>query len=95
MAKLLARVVLPNADEKDYEKLHRLMAANGYKRTIKGASGTTYQMPDATYVAKKEMSVSEAASEVKTIADSVKWHSQVFVAEYSRSGLRGLNPAQG
>ena len=49
MASFVTRVELHSATADDYEALHGYMAGKGFKRTIVGGDGTTYQLPSATY----------------------------------------------
>ncbi|AXF20530.1 hypothetical protein CUJ89_08580 [Burkholderia pyrrocinia] len=49
MTNFVTRVELHSATSDDYEALHTHMAAKGFKRTIVGGDGVTYNLPSATY----------------------------------------------
>ncbi|MBD2791961.1 type V toxin-antitoxin system endoribonuclease antitoxin GhoS [Xenorhabdus sp. 42] len=96
MAKFTIRVELRNADSSDYEKLHKKMAANGFKNIISSGSGNEYRLPTSEYIHESStLSRSELADLVYGIAESIKTHPAVLVTEsVGRTwlGLKKANP---
>ena len=92
MPKYIIRVVLHNAsDPEDYDGLHEKMEESGYYRTITGDSGATYQLPSATYSAKKAaMRASTVRAEVIQIVNASGFRNSILVTRSTESAWRGL-----
>lgn len=49
MPQFITRVELHDANEEDYENLHKYMEQVHFSRTIKGSDGFLYKLPTAEY----------------------------------------------
>ncbi|MBS0971889.1 hypothetical protein [Serratia rubidaea] len=91
MASFTVRVELHRADSEDYENLHEKMGEKGYSREITGSNGKKYKLPDAEYVAIKNMAEVDVVNEVKGIAEKVKSAPSILVTK-SEGRAWSLNP---
>lgn len=64
----VVRITIHEGSEKDYETLHDQMARLGFNRTILGADGNHYQLPDATYVGISHLSTPQLRDVVASTA---------------------------
>ncbi|WP_115116577.1 hypothetical protein [Serratia marcescens] len=81
MASFTVRVELHKAEAEDYENLHEKMEAKGYSREITSSDGIRYKLPDAEYVADKNMTASQVRDEVVEIYSKVKSNPGVLVTK--------------
>ncbi|HGM6983941.1 TPA: hypothetical protein ACKQD1_004953 [Serratia marcescens] len=81
MASFTVRVELHKAEAEDYENLHEKMEAKGYSREITSSDGNRYKLPDAEYVADKNMTASQVRDEVVEISSKVKSNPGVLVTK--------------
>lgn len=85
MTDYIIRIVLHGANATHYANLHRQMAEAGASRTIKGASGEVFDLPDGEYVVSSTLGAAELRNRVSGIASSAKAQPDpsVIVAAYS------------
>lgn len=81
MALFTVRIELRGADWDTYERLHKDMGLVGYYRRITGEDGIVYQLPDAEYVANKNLTVQQVHAEVLRIATQHNIDPHVLVSE--------------
>lgn len=93
MASFTTRVVLSDADRDDYETLHQYMAAKGFSKTITSDKGTAYELPDAEYDYKGDVSKSDVLELAKAAAARVGRKYKVLVTESKGRVWHGLAPA--
>lgn len=89
----LARMELHNANSHDYSELHERMEAQGYTRTIRSDSGSSYWLPTAEYELIGEMSCDDAFERAKTAGAGTGKLFGAVVVQYSRAKWYGLPPA--
>ncbi|MDE1488947.1 DUF2622 domain-containing protein [Xenorhabdus bovienii] len=83
MKNYLARIEIYDADEADYETLHKKMKALGFSREIE-FKGVRYDMPDATYVTSKPgIKCSKLGEMISNVADPLSSKTaSIFVCQY-------------
>ena len=81
MAQFIVRVELHAADAEDYERLHIIMASNGYSREIQDGAGNWFYLPSAEYVTYKNANTELIRDEVRLIAGSVKQEYYILVTQ--------------
>lgn len=90
MAQFTTRVVLHNADWKNYEALHGYMQSAGFKRTITSDDGTTYHLPDAEYDYSGTATKAQVLEKAKAAAARTGKTCSVLVTESSGRTWSGL-----
>jgi hypothetical protein len=94
MAMFTVRVELfGNAEEEDYEKLHKKMQAKEFFRVVQGESETWYHLPSAIYDHRAKSSASVVRAQVWTIAKTVWKDPGVLVVEGGSVSWKGLRKA--
>ena len=88
VAQYFVRVVLHGATAADYSDLHAEMAKVGGDRTIRGDSGTVYDLPDAEYVLHNTLEVEAVRDAIVAIAAGIRSDPSVLVIEVIRSAWR-------
>jgi hypothetical protein len=94
MATYMTRVELHDAAEEDYEILHAAMEAEGFERTITGASGTMYHLPPAEYRRKTELVLSDVLASAKRAATKTKKSFGAVVTQSAGITMVGLKPVE-
>lgn len=90
MAQFTTRVVLHNADWKNYEALHGFMQLEGFKRTITSDDGTTYHLPDAEYDYSGQLTRAQVIEKAKAAAARTGKTYSVLVTESAGRTWSGL-----
>jgi len=93
----LARVTIHNGSYDEYETLHASMKALGFVRYIRGAKGSYYWLPDATYVgesANDGPTVREQISRAAAAAAPSKAAPEVVLTVRGESWWSGLRVAK-
>ena len=94
MSRFTVRVELfGNADEDNYESLHKRMQAKKYFRVIKSSDGDWNHLPSATYNHTADVSASTVQADVWAIAKAVWDDPGVLVTESADRSWRGLRKA--
>lgn len=83
MANFLTRVELHQARGSDYDELHRLMAAQNFRRHIQASDGRRYQLPTAEYWCHGNLSASDVREIARAAASKTGLGFWIIVAEYS------------
>ena len=83
MAKFTTRVELHDADDSDYDELHKYMREEGFTRTIEG-DGKRYRLPPAEYNRVAELSCDEVRSAAVRAAKKTGKTHGVLVTEGTR-----------
>lgn len=92
MAKFTTRVELHNAEDHDYDDLHAVMETKGFKRTVKGKSGATYHLPDATYRSSSFTdTVSDVANKAREAVKAVGKNGGIVVVQEADMYVSGLH----
>ena len=97
MTDYIIRIVLHGATATHYADLHQQMAEAGASRSITGASGEVFDLPDGEYVVTSTLSAAELRNRVSGIASAAKAYPDpsVIVAAYSDIAWRlRLSPGQ-
>lgn len=81
MAKFTTRVELHDADDDDYDELHKSMAAKGFIRTITSDDGDTYRLPPAEYNREANVSRNQVLEDAKIAAARTGRDYAVLVTE--------------
>ena len=95
MELFVARVELHGVshDEAKYVRLHELMLAVGFYRTILGDDGITYHMLTAEYFMQSNKSLDEVLNLAKTAANSIATKNGVFISQLKLAKWDGLIPS--
>ena len=83
MAKFTTRVELHDADDSDYDELHKFMRAEGFIRTIE-AGGEQYRLPPAEYNRVAELRCDDVRSAAVRAAKKTGKTHAVLVTEGTR-----------
>lgn len=68
MATFMTRVELHDANEEDYEKLHKAMEDQGFTRTITSGKGVVHHLPTAEYRREADLTREEILDSAKVAA---------------------------
>ena len=93
MNSFTTRVELRSATWNDYEVLHTQMAYQGFKRTVTGDNGVTYQLPTAEYRYDGYTTKWDILEKAKAAASATGRTSGIFVTEggsWYCSGLQAV-----
>jgi glucosamine 6-phosphate synthetase-like amidotransferase/phosphosugar isomerase protein len=90
----MARVVLHDGEWEDYEKLHKCMEKQGFKRTITSDKKVTYQLPDAECDIKGNFTLEEIMKRAKSAATQTKKKYGVLVSEVGARKWHNLKKVQ-
>lgn len=90
MATFTTRVELHKAAEKEYERLHEAMEAEGFSRTITTTSGREYHLPTAEYSFKGESTIEDVLAAAKRAAKTTGKVSEILVTESKSRRHSGL-----
>lgn len=90
MATFTTRVELHKAAEKEYERLHEAMEAEGFSRTITTTSGREYHLPTAEYSFKGEATIDDVLAAAKRAATITGKASEILVTESKSRRHSGL-----
>ena len=95
MPTFIVRVVLHGAkDPEGYGDLHEKMEAYRYYRTIQGSDGVIYELPPATYRARRDNWTKEMIrDEVRAVAGTTGFKNSVFVTVSDGCAWVGLKKA--
>lgn len=93
MSSFTVRIELHGASREDYERLHEKMRTGGFRTTIKGDNGVTYQMPPAEYrLENSALSAVQVQQKASAIAGTVRPNA-VFVTQGDICAWSGLEYA--
>lgn len=98
MPRYIVRVELRDTDRNShlYDKLHKLMDADGFKRTIR-VDGDEFQLPHAEYVSMKDGAdmreiLLDASLTVRKLGDEQKF--SLVITQVAGMLVRGLAPGR-
>lgn len=86
MAKFTTRVELHDADDSDYDELHKYMREEGFTRTIEG-DGKKYRLPPAEYNRVADLTCDDVRSAAARAARRTGRDYGVLVTEGTRCWL--------
>lgn len=90
MPKFTTRVVLHDASWDDYQGLHKYMADARFSRTISTGDGTIYQLPDAEYDYRGNVTKDEVLEKASAAAARTGKKCAVLVTESAGRKWIGL-----
>ena len=90
MAWFITRVELHDANYQDYSKLHIHMTSEGYKITIRGSDGRTYELPPAEYHLDGAFTRDQALEKAKRAAQRTLRRFSVVTTETNGVSWLGL-----
>jgi len=93
MPRFTTRVELHDADESDYETLHKAMERQGFSRYIKDSDGKRYHLPTAEYNFDGSATRNEVLDKAKAAANTTKREYEVVVTESNGRIWHNLTPA--
>ena len=81
MPKFTTRVELHDADESNYETLHKAMERQGFSRYIKDSDGKRYHLPTAEYNFEGDATRSDVLEKAKAAAKTTGRKYEALVTE--------------
>lgn len=93
MTSFTVRMVLKDADWKEYDTLYEAMGDEGFTDIIKSDDGKTYKMPDGEYNIGGNFTRSDIMEKAKRAANKTKVKYAIFITESSGRKWHGLDRA--
>lgn len=90
MARFTVQITLRNATDGDYERLHDLMQAQGFFRTIDVEDETEYPLPAVVYDIEGSVDINNVRDRAKGAAANTNRDFELLVTESSRSRWQHL-----
>lgn len=94
MTSFTTRVELHGGTAEDYTKLHKAMAAQGFRQTITGGDGKVYHLPTAEYDISGSYTGEQVRTKAATAATTTGRSHAVLVSEAPNRWWVGLAQAK-
>ena len=90
MQSFMIRIILHSPVEGAYVKLHTIMKAKGFERTIFAVTGKRFSIPTAEYISSSNKATQDVLDDAKACANAVDTDNGVMVVRYDECFFNGL-----